>query len=270
MAIPEFVKVSTSNDNIRNNIAITKDGQVYTFGKTNHLGQLGRTGKSSKPAKASFSDPDVVNDPQEKPLDSKIEIDAKKVYTGGTKDAGHSVVLDQKGYLWFAGCDRWQQLGLGASINGASGYTWKALWQESFQRNPHLMDLLKSMNPSIDEKDLVRDVAVGGDHTLVLSSNQQDVISFGQGAEGQLGIVTKPFVNSPSLAKELSVKSNEKKISAVCAYRHCSFTLDEDGKVYKRSGKCRLNKDDLLAAIQHCRDHAKNDGLLKGKGSISQ
>ncbi|GFH51405.1 predicted protein [Chaetoceros tenuissimus] len=102
MAIPEFVKVSTSNDNIRNNIAITKKGQVYTFGKTNHLGQLGRTGKSSKPAKASFSDPDVVNDPQEKPLDSKIEIDAKKVYTGGTKDAGHSVVLDQKGYLWFA------------------------------------------------------------------------------------------------------------------------------------------------------------------------
>lgn len=45
------------------------------------------------------------------------------VYTGGTKDSGHTALVDEDGGLWMAGCDRWQQLGLGSSFTGAAGYT---------------------------------------------------------------------------------------------------------------------------------------------------
>ena len=43
----------------------------------------------------------------------------------------------------------------------------------------------------------IRDVALGGDHTVVLSGNQHDVYTFGKGGEGQLGVMGKPFVSAP-------------------------------------------------------------------------
>ena len=108
-------------------------------------------------------------------------------------------------------------------------------------------------------KRYVRDVALGGDHTLILSSNRRDVISFGKGGEGQLGLSSKPWVSSPSKSKLLSSIKGE--IAAVCAYRHCSFTLDESGKVMERVGKCSKGFEE---AVESCRRRAVKDGLLKG------
>jgi len=150
-------------------------------------------------------------------------------------------------------------------MNGASGYTWKRLWQESFQRNDFILDFMasKSGKGIHDTSTVIRDAAIGGDHTLVLARNQKDVYSFGKGAEGQLGIVRKPFVGCAALAKELSLKEgNQMKIGAVCAIRHCSFTLDEEGNIMQRSGKCRLDKDMFMNAVRDCRTNAARDGLL--------
>lgn len=243
----------------------TTDIQHSHIVSNNLIGQLGRGGKSSKPSKALFSNPHVAKDSSEGIRNTHVDVKASKAYTGGTKDAGHSAVIDSKGHIWLTGCDRWQQLGLGASTNGTSGYTWERLWQESFQRNDFLLDFIKSKSGEScnDNSTLIRDVAIGGDHTLVLAFNQKDVYSFGKGAEGQLGIVTKPFVSCPTLAKELSIKeSDDRKIGAVCAIRHCSFTLDEGGKVMKRSGKCRFDKDLIMNAVKDCIEYATVNGLL--------
>lgn len=232
---------------------------------SNNIGQLGRGGKSSKPLKAIFSNPLVAKDSSEGVQNTLVDVKASKAYTGGTKDAGHSAVIDSEGHIWLTGCDRWQQLGLGGSINGTSGYTWEKLWQESFQRNDFILDFMKSKSGKScnDNNTLIRDVAIGGDHTLVLASNQKDVYSFGKGAEGQLGNVAKPFLGCPTLAKELSMKeSDDRKIGAVCAIRHCSFTLDEGGEVMKRSGKCRFDKDLIMNAVNHCIENAVVHGLL--------
>jgi len=258
----EFKSTIKANDDCKTNIGITPQGQVYTWGKQNGLGQLGRPGKSSHALPAQFSNPD--NDTNTR--SGLVNIKGAKGYTGGTKDAGHSAILDSQGHLWFTGCDRWQQLGLGASVNGASGYTWKngALWQETFQRNGFLLQLMRSKNDT-GAGEGIRDVAIGGDHTLVLSNNQMDVFSFGKGAEGQLGIVQKPFVSSPVHSKELSSK-NDQKIGAVCAIRHCSFTLDEEGEVLKTVGKCRMETGGILNAVRDCREQAMRDGLVKEHG----
>ena len=227
-----FVHKATSNDESSHNIGITADGKVFTWGKKSGLGQLGRQGNKTLPKEALFSDPSTsgnpINSKKEKETSTVKLIDVKGVkgYAGGTKDAGHSAVLDDNRYLWFTGCDRWQQLGLGSSTAGAAGYTWTALWQEKFQRNDHLRELMVSKIKCGDDNDgdaEIRDVAIGGDHTLILAKNKKDVFSFGKGREGQLGLLAeKPFVSSPVHAKALS--STKEETAAVCAFRHCSFT----------------------------------------------
>ena len=87
-------------------------------------------------------------------------------------------------------------------------------------------------------------------------------MEWGKGAEGQLGIFTKPFVSCPVRAKELSSTRAEPKIAAVCAVRHCSFTLDENNEIMKRFGKCRLEKDLLLKAVRDCREKVDKHGLV--------
>ncbi len=254
-----FSYIATSNDGSLHNIGISSGGTVFTWGKSNALGQLGRQGSKSVPRQALFSNPNIQS--QVIGNDSFVDVKAVKGFVGGFKDAGHSAILDKDGYLWFTGCDRWQQLGLGSSSAGAAGYTWKALWQESFQRNDFLRELMLEKTKTDDGAE-IRDVAIGGDHTLVLSKNKKDVFSFGKGREGQLGLLAeKPFVSTPVHAKALSSAKNE--IAAVCAVRHCSFTLDESGYVSKRSGKCQQWTSELMSkVVKHCRDKAEQDGLL--------
>ena len=264
-----FTSVATSNDESTHNIGITSDGIAYTWGKSNSLGQLGRDGKKNTPQQALFSDPiqATCNGKGEKSKQTKlIQTKAAKGFVGGTTDAGHSAILDENGYLWFTGCDRWQQLGLGSSAAGAAGYTWTALWQETFQRNDHLRVLMKSKTNTNDGIE-IRDVAIGGDHTLVLSNNRKDVFSFGKGREGQLGLQSeKPFVSSPVHAKALSSTKDE--IAAVCAVRHCSFTLDDRGNLLKSSGKCkRWNSEFMTKVLKHCQEGARMDGLIANDGS---
>lgn len=220
--------LSTAMDGSGHSFGISADGSVYSWGRGNSFGQLGRTGKARDPKK----------------IDMDFPCGVSKVYTGGLKESGHSAVLDsQKQYLWLCGSDRWQQLGLGSSHSGAAGYTWKdgRIWQERFQRNDHLYAIMSSQSSSSSDRmdkhpSLIRDVALGGDHTVVLSTNQKDVFTFGKGGECQLGLTSKPFVSTPVKSTVLSSdKNTSQKISAVCAIQHCSLTLDENGNIIQKA-----------------------------------
>lgn len=265
----QFCHVAKSHDGSGQSVGITNKGETYTWGPLNGLGQLGRVdGPKRQPRPAQFS---LSSASSSSSSPSPLTVQAIRGYAGGTADAGHSAVLDSKHRLWMTGCDRWQQLGLGSSSSGAAGYTWTALWQTSFQYNPFIAQLMSrhcsSGNNSNHNGAMIRHVALGGDHTLVLSANQRDVFSFGKGSEGQLGLANKPFVSTPAHAKGLSVQEGQDKIGALCAIQHCSIALDETGKILKEAGKCSgLNSDhtssSMALAFQACRESSKRDGLV--------
>ena len=129
-----------------------------------------------------------------------------------------------------------------------------------------MIELLQQLDPNLgmdqhnSSKDnprrWIRDVALGGDHTVVLSRNRRDVLTFGKGGEGQLGLTSKPWVSSPSKSKVLS--SSKSDIAAVCAFRHCSMTLDDDGQIKNSVGKCSKIKK----ALELCRKRAAESGLI--------
>lgn len=241
-------------------INVTSDNIAYSYCHNtkacdNELGQLGRPGNANIPLPVN-----LIHD------DKKSS--AAFAYTGGFSSSGHSAILDTNGGFWVTGCDRWQQLGLGSADGGSSGYTWKngRLWQIEFQKNEHIINLLKKLDPSLtnikqeEPKRWIRDVAIGGDHTLILSSNKKDVISFGKGGEGQLGLSSKPWVSSPARSKILS--SSKPDIAAICAYRHCSFTLNENGGLKEKTGKCSFDVKGLQKALSLCQRRAVADGLV--------
>lgn len=227
----------------RHSIGVTLEGVAFSWGRSNSLGQLGRIhGDTSSPRV-----------PGQVPLSAKAERAFASV--GSTSDSGHSAILDAEGRLWMAGCDRWQQLGLGSSNAGSTGYTWKdgKLWQETFTLSHFVTDLMKEIENSSN----IRDVSLGGDHTLVLSSSKKDVYSFGKGAEGQLGwIAGKPFVSAPRRSPVLS----EPGVAAVCAIQACSITLDDHGMVKQQVGRCRASV--ISESLGKCVDRARKLGLL--------
>ena len=96
---------------------------------------------------------------------------------------------------------------------------------------------------------------MGGDHTLVLASNQRDVYAFGKGGEGQLGLVGKPFVSSHVRSTVLSKPGT----SAVCSIEACSITLNETGEMHAQAGNCRKTLSQVLKA---CQTRAAKDGLI--------
>lgn len=263
MALPHFIQASQSAE-AGHTIKITSDGTPFSYchsskSCSNELGELGRT--NSDPYKLL---PITLHDGS--------TIQASHAYTGGFPSSGHSALIDTKGYLYLCGCDRWQQLGLGSANGGSSGYTWKGgrLWQTHFQRADHVIELLQQLDPNLglgqskhlgnnnndNSRRWIRDVALGGDHTVILSANKKDVITYGKGGEGQLGLTSKPWVSSPSKSKALSSSSPD--IAAVCAFRHCSMTLGDDGEMKSSVGKCAK----IRRALELCQRRAAESGLI--------
>lgn len=254
----KLIHVSSCVDGSQHAIGITASANVYTWGRSNDMGQLGRRTASSTERKT----PTLVQVGTERTTTTTIT-NAVRGYAGGISESGHSAVLDADGYLWVAGCDRWQQLGLGSAAGGASGYTWEngMIWRDFFTRNDFLTDLMAKK-----EGNAIRDVALGGDHTMILSSNEKDVYTFGKGGEGQLGLVGKPFVSAPVRSTQLSSSSGG--IAAVCAIQDCSLTLDKSGSVLKKAGRCRLGGD-MKSALAACIKRATRDELILPKSGES-
>ena len=253
-----FVTQVQSQDGSKQSLGITTDGQVYSWGPKHSLGQLGRIVRKehprNKPAKVDFDNTHNDSNPS-------IIHQAVRVYAGGAADAGHSAILDQRGQLWMTGCDRWQQLGLGSPSGGAGGYTWLksgCIYHFQFLRNDFVLPLLQQYDSSA----AIRDVALGGDHSVILSSNKRDVVSFGKGGEGQLGLSQKAFLSAPAKSTELS--SSRPEIAAVCAMENCSLTLNDEGSVLNKAGKCRQTAQ-FMKALGACQQRAADSGLLQQK-----
>ena len=149
-----------------------------------------------------------------------------------------------------AGCDRWQQLGLGSPGAGAAGYTWGGgkIWQSKFMRNEAIAALLGT-------NERIVHVALGGDHTAVLTSSG-DVFSWGRGGQGQLGVAGAPFVSAPVKATQLS---GGKGVAAVCALEDCTATVNKDGEIVKSVGKCSKV---LVEGFKECLRSAKQQNLI--------
>jgi alpha-tubulin suppressor-like RCC1 family protein len=297
-ATTSFRETATAQD-AGHVISITARGVPYSrcrrYSRScdNGLGQLGRGGDPHVLLPIGLSDDDdddddgttttttggAVGGDRGGGAATAVAASAAHAYAGGFADSGHSAILDSSGHLWLCGCDRWQQLGLGSSRAGSSGYTWKGgkLWQDRFRRDVHVVELLRRLDPTLAAMDdgrssstteggtpsrrWIRDVALGGDHTVVLSSNMRDVVAFGKGSEGQLGLSSKPFVSSPAKSKILS--SGTADIGAVCAYRNCSIALDVNGGVMSKAGKCSLELRGMKKALDLCRKRAQETGLVK-------
>eukprot|EP00566_Odontella_aurita_P015676 CAMPEP_0113576288 /NCGR_PEP_ID=MMETSP0015_2-20120614/28214_1 /TAXON_ID=2838 /ORGANISM="Odontella" /LENGTH=285 /DNA_ID=CAMNT_0000479709 /DNA_START=186 /DNA_END=1039 /DNA_ORIENTATION=- /assembly_acc=CAM_ASM_000160 len=250
----QFVNLAKSVDGSCQFIGITSNGTAYTWGRGNGLGQLGRRGRPTRPAAVVLTAKTDGNG-------TVTTARAVRGYAGGSSESGHTAILDSEGSLWLTGCDRWQQLGFGSPRAGAAGYTWKdGVWQERFRRNDFLPELMSGGS--------IRDVALGGDHTIVLDGNGRDVYAFGKGGEGQLGLRGRPFVSTPARSTGLSSSSRtsngaNERIAAVCAIQHCSLTLDSRGNILRTVGRCkRLESSKGMAqALEACKERARRDGL---------
>jgi alpha-tubulin suppressor-like RCC1 family protein len=244
--VPLFVHVAHGRDGSNHSIGITGDGIAYSWGTSNSMGQLGRSSGN-----ITFPQPVMIDE----------ECVAYRSYAGGLSESGHSAILNEsRSCLYVAGCDRWQQLGLGSSKGGASGYTWGdggRIWRSEFVPNLYLQDFMRDESKSTK----IRDVALGADHTVVLSENRKHVYTFGKGGEGQLGIIGKPFVSAPVRSSKLS-SNKEGQIAAICAINHCSLTLDDHGNILKKAGKCRTTRA-MKESLNACIQRAKQDGLLQ-------
>jgi E3 ubiquitin-protein ligase HERC1 len=187
--------------------------RVLSWARTragNRFGQLGR-GKDCVPAAAPVAVPGNV----------------VSVSAGGGNDAGHSAVVTESGQVYTWGCDRWQQLGMGSTGEGAQN-TWAGgkLWQVS----PQLLCVGG-----------IAAVACGADHTVALKQDGRTVLTWGRGEHGQLGRRSKLFVGAPARSDVLSLTPGEGQpiIARVVAIENCSATLRADGTVIQTAGKCK-------------------------------
>lgn len=250
MPTKSFVEVSKSHAS-GHTIAVDSNNEAHSYCHSrkcrNELGELGRSGDPFKLLPITID------------VDGGNRVRIKRAFAGGNSEARHSALLDDDGVLYVCGSDRWQQLGLGSSNGGSTGYTWKSLWQCKFIKNDFVPELITKLDPSL-KKHPIRDVALGGDHTVVLSKNKRDVVTFGKGAEGQLGLSSKPYVSAVSKSKQLS--STKADIAAVCAFLNCSWTLNDNGEVANQTGKCSTKIKGMERALEACRDKAKNSDLV--------
>lgn len=244
---PRFICIARGT---RHSIGIDAEGVAHSWGKSNSLGQLGR---STKDASAKTPGP-ITGLPQ--------RIRKAYVSQGNDSASGHSALIDDSGMLWMSGCDRWQQLGLGSSEAGSTGYTWKGgkLWHDKFVLSNHVADLMKKNTTNITtttttSEERIRDMALGGDHTLILG-NDGTVYAFGKGGDGQLGLVGKPFVSAPVKSTKLSSPL----VAAVCAIQACSATMDSRGSILRKEGKCISTM--VTTGIEECIERSKDDGLV--------
>ncbi|XP_037552801.1 uncharacterized protein LOC119429198, partial [Nematolebias whitei] len=192
-------------------LALTEDGTVYSFGE-NKLGQLGQGSQTDavlSPAPISYNGQPLV-----------------KVSCG----AEFSMVVDCKGNLYSFGCPEYGQLG----HNSDGKFIARA------QRIEFDCELVPRRVAIFIEKSkdgqimpvpnvVVRDVACGANHTLVLDS-QKRVFSWGFGGYGRLGHTEQKDEMVPRLVKLFDFPGRG--AAQVYAGYQCSFAINEMGALF--------------------------------------
>ena len=242
---------------------------MYSWGESNKNGELGRD-----TSKISSKKPGLV----------PLPVKAAQTYVsnGSRRNGGHSAIIDENGQLWMSGCDLWLQLGFNRAET-RTGYTWKdgKLSHDRFVQSTPINQLLKlddeKANNNFQRFSMeglrIRDVSLGGNHTLVLASDRRSVYAFGKGGDGQLGLVRVPVISAPVRSKLLSDDNNveerdgkdeimkeRSQIHAVCAVSSCSATIGENGRIKKYVGKC--DSKIVTEGLAKCIAQARHKGLI--------
>ncbi|KAI4824975.1 hypothetical protein KUCAC02_020681 [Chaenocephalus aceratus] len=198
-------------------LALTENGTAYSFGE-NKLGQLGQGNQTDavlSPAPISYNGQPLV-----------------KVACG----AEFSMVVDCKGNLYSFGCPEYGQLG----HNSDGKFIARA------QRIEFDCELIARRVAIFIEKSkdgqvmpvpnvVIRDVACGSNHTLVLDS-QKRVFSWGFGGYGRLGHTEQKDEMVPRLVKLFDFPGRG--AAQICSGYQCSFAVSEMGRQIIRRGGC--------------------------------
>ncbi|XP_033941073.1 protein RCC2 homolog [Gymnodraco acuticeps] len=192
-------------------LALTENGTAYSFGE-NKLGQLGQGNQTDavlSPAPISYNGQPLV-----------------KVACG----AEFSMVVDCKGNLYSFGCPEYGQLG----HNSDGKFIARA------QRIEFDCELIARRVAIFIEKSkdgqvmpvpnvVIRDVACGSNHTLVLDS-QKRVFSWGFGGYGRLGHTEQKDEMVPRLVKLFDFPGRG--AAQICSGYQCSFAVSEMGGLF--------------------------------------
>jgi alpha-tubulin suppressor-like RCC1 family protein len=229
-------QISTSDGHT---LALTEDGQVYSFGR-NESGQLG-LGHTK-----NITIPTLISD-----LNNIAQISAGTV---------HSLLLTKNGEIYSFGSNLFGELGLGddkdrtiptlcSKINNiiqiSAGRHFSLLLTKngkiySFGLNDHRQLGIGDNDDScenvptlvhinyINESPIVQ-VSAGSGHSLVLSA-QGDVYSFGTGHCGELGLENNKDQDVPTLVP--ANYFNNQRVSHVSAGHFNSLILTENGQIY--------------------------------------
>uniref|UniRef100_A0AAY5KX54 Regulator of chromosome condensation 2 n=1 Tax=Esox lucius TaxID=8010 RepID=A0AAY5KX54_ESOLU len=185
-------------------LALTESGTAYSFGE-NKLGQLGQ---------GNQTDPALISAP------------LVKVACG----AEFSMVVDCKGNLYSFGCPEYGQLGHnsdGKFIARAQRIEFDC--ETIARRVAIFIEKSKDGQMTPVPNVVVRDVACGGNHTLILDS-QKRVFSWGFGGYGRLGHTEQKDEMVPRLVKLFDFPGRG--ASQIYSGYQCSFAVNEMGALF--------------------------------------
>lgn len=204
--------------------ALTKDGELYTWGVNDH-GALGRDTAwdggvvDADAAEDSDSEAESLNPKESTPT----KIDGPQRFVKVAASDNITVAIDQEGHIWAWGTFRCSDGILGFST------------QSVVANRPQKLAL----------KEKFTDLACGTDHILALSTNGR-VFAWGNGQQFQLGrrVVERTRLNG-LIPREFGLK----KIVLIGSGAYHSFAKDSSGKVYawglNQFGQCGITMQEL-------------------------
>ncbi|XP_062449255.1 protein RCC2 [Rhea pennata] len=196
-------------------LALTESGSVFAFGE-NKMGQLG-----------------LGNQTDAVPSPTQVAYDGQPL-TRAACGAEFSMLVDCKGNLYSFGCPEYGQLGTAPPHNSDGKFIARA------QRIEYDCELVPRRVAIFIEKTkdgqilpvpnvVVRDVACGANHTLVLDS-QKRVFSWGFGGYGRLGHAEQKDEMVPRLVKLFDFPGRG--AAQIYAGYTCSFAVSETGGLF--------------------------------------
>jgi hypothetical protein len=190
-------------------LAIDDEGVTYSWATRKGGGKKGVLGR------VALSGGSGVEEERENPhIPAGEEVPAPISFNGvkGLNCAcgdNHSLVVGTDGEVWTFGSDRWMQLGLASWNKGAS-----------HQLHPQRVT-------AFDKLQLKAAWAVcGGDHTVVVTTDGQ-IVAWGRGKEGQLGLEGNPFTSQPKVISGTTCLPSGRPV-AVAAALQCTVVAFED------------------------------------------
>ncbi len=193
---PTIIKKIVASD--VNTAVIDDEGNLYTAGD-NYLGQLGRKLKT--------------NQYQDSVL-TKVSTSAK--ITDVAAGLEHTIILDENGDVWTAGCNQYGALGTNENL----GKYWYGTGIDTFKK-------VTVGDGSVK----IKAVAAGQSHTILIDENG-GVWTAGYNSDGQLGRSENVNSGTPNAVFKKAEGLDSVKITAAAGGTAHTVLLDESGNVW--------------------------------------